>query len=229
MTPGRLVLIRHGESEWNASNRFAGWVDVNLTARGIEEARQAGCRLRLHGLTFDACYTSLLKRAQRTLWHILGELHLATLPVTQSWRLNERHYGELQGMNRQAAAERFGEEQVRQWRRTLDARPPGLSQAAATKLMAGEQYAAVEGLITSESLRDTVNRVGPFWSDSLAPVLRAGGNVLLVAHGNSIRALMVHIEALPEDEFPSGEIPRAVPRIYGFGPDMQVFSRCDLR
>lgn len=218
----RLVLLRHGESEWNASNRFAGWVDVDLTADGVEEAREAGRRLRRHGLDFDEAHVSLLRRARRTLDAVLHELEVPQLPVHASWRLNERHYGALQGLDRAEAAVRFGSEQVRQWRRGLDARPPALDAREAAALMAGPGYAGLGEPVTAESQRDTVRRVAPYWEDKLVPSLRAGRSVLVVAHGNSIRALMVHIERLGDAAFPRGEIPRATPRLYAFTPEMTL-------
>jgi 2,3-bisphosphoglycerate-dependent phosphoglycerate mutase len=224
---GRLVLVRHGESDGNAANRFGGWIDVDLTARGVEEARQAGRLLRRHGWRFDAAHTSLLRRAQQTLQHMLEELDLAGLPASASWLLNERHYGALQGLDRAEAAQRFGEQQVRLWRRSLDARPPELAAAQAAALQADPRYAGVP-LIRAESLRDTVHRIAPFWTASLVPALRAGQDLLVVAHGNSIRALMVHIERLSDEAFPDGEIPRATPRIYQFAADLKVLAKDTL-
>lgn len=172
----RLVLVRHGESEWNASNRFAGWVDVDLTPRGVEEARQAGRSLARAGFAFDACHTSLLKRAHRTLWHLLDELDCTWLPVAASWRLNERHYGALQGLNWADAAARHGQEQVRRWRRGADARPPALEAEASARERADPRYAglAAKDFPAGESLQDTAERVQPYWRDTLAPALRAG-------------------------------------------------------
>jgi 2,3-bisphosphoglycerate-dependent phosphoglycerate mutase len=221
---GRLVLVRHGESEGNAANCFGGWIDVELTACGVEEARQAGRLLRRHGWRFDAAHTSLLRRAQHTLRHMLEELGLSGLPARASWLLNERHYGALQGLDRAEAAQRFGEQQVRLWRRSLDARPPELPVAQAAALQAQPCYAGVP-LIRAESLRDTVHRIAPFWTGTLVPALRAGQDLLVVAHGNSIRALMVHVERLADEAFPVDEIPRATPRIYEFGPDLEVDAR----
>lgn len=220
----RLVLVRHGESEWNASNRFAGWVDVGLTPRGVEEARQAGRLLARAGFEFDDCHTSLLKRAYHTLVYLLDELGSARLPITSSWRLNERHYGSLQGLNRADAVARYGDCQVQMWRRSADARPPALDAEASARERADPRYASIAAteFPIGESLRDVADRVGPYWLDTLAPALRAGRQLLVVAHGNSIRTLRTYVERLPSDEFPQGEIPHGEPVVYEFGAGLEV-------
>lgn len=224
------MLVRHGESIWNASNRFAGWVDVDLTPRGVEEARQAGRAVARAGIALDGCHTSVLKRAHRTLWHLLDELDCTWLPVAASWRLNERHYGALQGLNRAEAAALYGAEQVRLWRRGADARPPALDADASAHERADRRYAGLgpTDLPTGESLQDTADRVLPYWRDTLAPVLRAGHQLLVVAHGNSIRALVTHVERSPRGEFPPGEIPHGEPAVYEFDEDLTVTARLHL-
>lgn len=224
------MLVRHGESVWNASNRFAGWVDVDLTPRGVEDARQAGRTLARAGFALDACHTSLLKRAHRTLWHLLDELDCTWLPVAASWRLNERHYGALQGLNREEAAAVHGAEQVRRWRRCADARPPALDAEASARERADRRYAglAASDFPTGESLQDTADRVQPYWRDTLAPALRAGHKLLVVAHGNSIRALVTHAERSPRGEFEPGEIPHGEPVVYEFDADLNVTAKLQL-
>jgi 2,3-bisphosphoglycerate-dependent phosphoglycerate mutase len=229
-TAPRLVVIRHGESAWNAENRFAGWVDVDLTARGVDEARQAGRSLKRQAWEFDACHTSLLKRAHRTLWHVLDELDRTWLPVAHSWRLNERHYGALQGLNRADAAARFGQQQVKRWRRGYDARPPLLDAAAAARERSDRRYAGIAAgeFPCAESLADTTARVLPLWRDTLRPALRQGQTLMLVAHGNSIRALMALVEGLGEADFPVDDIPHGTPLVYEFDAAANMVARSYL-
>ena len=224
------MLVRHGESTWNACNRFAGWVDVDLTPRGVEEARQAGRALARAGFRFESAHTSVLKRAHRTLWHLLDELDCTWLPVTASWRLNERHYGALQGLDKLDAAARYGQDQVRRWRRGADARPPALDAEASARERTDPRYAglAAADFPTGESLQDTADRVQPYWRDTLAPSLRAGRQLLVVAHGNSIRALVTHVERSPRGEFESGEIPHGEPLVYEFDADLGVTAKLHL-
>jgi 2,3-bisphosphoglycerate-dependent phosphoglycerate mutase len=212
----KLVLVRHGESTWNQENRFTGWTDVDLSDRGRAEAREAGRLLRAEGLTFDVAYTSVLKRAVRTLWLVLDELDLMWLPVHNSWRLNERHYGALQGLNKAETAARFGEAQVKVWRRSYDVPPPPLEASDPRYPGHDRRYAGLrpEELPLTESLKDTVARFLPFWHDTLAPAVRSGRRVLVAAHGNSIRAMVKYLDGVSEEEIVGVNIPTGIPLVY---------------
>jgi 2,3-bisphosphoglycerate-dependent phosphoglycerate mutase len=209
----KLVLLRHGESVWNKENRFTGWTDVGLTAQGEAEAREAGRLMRDAGLGFDLAHTSVLKRAIKTLWLALEELDLMWLPVANSWRLNERHYGALQGLDKSEMAAKFGEAQVLVWRRSYDTRPPEL--AADDPRHEGEdpRYAGVP-VPRTECLRDTVARVVPYWESSIAPAVRAGKRVLVAAHGNSLRALVKHLDGIADADIVGLNIPTGIPLVY---------------
>jgi len=211
--PLRLVLLRHGESDWNRENRFTGWTDVDLSARGIEEARAAGRSLAAAGLRFDLAFTSLLKRAIRTLWITLEELDQMWLPVEKSWRLNERHYGALQGLDKAEMAARFGEQQVLAWRRSYDTPPPLLEKNDSRYEGSDPRYAGV-AVPRSECLKDTVARVIPYWNSAIAPAVSAGRKVLIAAHGNSLRALVKHLDNISDADIMPLNIPTGVPLVY---------------
>ena len=214
--PHELVLLRHGESVWNRENRFTGWVDVDLSESGREEARAAGRLLRAEGYTFDIAFTSVLKRAIHTLWIALDEMDLAWLPVERSWRLNERHYGALQGLNKVEMAGIHGEEQVLVWRRSYDTPPPPLEPGDDRYPGRDRRYAllAHSELPLSESLKDTVARFLPFWEGAIAPAIRAGKRVIIAAHGNSLRALVKHLDQVSDQEIVDLNIPTGVPLLY---------------
>lgn len=223
----QLVLIRHGQSTWNLENRFTGWVDVDLTALGVSQAQEAGQRLKAHGFDFDIAYTSVLKRAVWTLWHALDGLERTWLPVVHSWRLNERHYGALSGLNKADTTTRYGDAQVLQWRRSYDTPPPALDPADPRCERNDVRYAGLqEGDVPlTECLKDTVARVLPFWNDSIAPSIRAGKRVLIVAHGNSIRALIKHLDGISNDDIVGLEIPNGVPVVYELDAELRPISR----
>jgi 2,3-bisphosphoglycerate-dependent phosphoglycerate mutase len=214
--PGKLVLVRHGESIWNLENRFTGWTDVDLTARGVEEAQQAGRELQRERIVPQQVFTSVLKRAIRTQWLMLEVLDLLWLPVERSWRLNERHYGALQGLDKAQTVERHGEAQVKIWRRSYDIPPPPLAADDPRQPRFDARYAAVnpEDLPATESLKDTLARVIPYWESKLAPMLRTGRDVLVVAHGNSLRALVKMLDGLSEQAVVELNIPTGVPLLY---------------
>ncbi|HEY3073924.1 MAG TPA: 2,3-diphosphoglycerate-dependent phosphoglycerate mutase [Burkholderiales bacterium] len=209
----RLVLLRHGESTWNRENRFTGWTDVDLSSAGIEEARAAGRLIKSAGLDFDLAFTSVLKRAIRTLWIALDELERMWLPVENSWRLNERHYGALQGLNKAEMAAKFGEDQVHTWRRSYDIPPPALSLDDERYEARDPRYAGVS-VPRTECLKDTVARVIPYWNSTIAPALRAGRRVLVAAHGNSLRALVKHLDGIGDAEIVGLNIPTGIPLVY---------------
>jgi 2,3-bisphosphoglycerate-dependent phosphoglycerate mutase len=219
----RLVLVRHGESQWNRENRFTGWRDVPLSEKGVIEAREAGRRLREEGFTFDAAHTSVLKRAIRTLALILEELDLCWLPETRDWRLNERHYGALTGLDKAETAARHGEEQVLVWRRSYAIRPPPYPPGAAENPALDRRYASIppEERPRTESLADTVARVVPYWEGVLAPRIRAGERLIVAAHGNSLRALVKHLDAIPDDQIVSMNIPTGIPLVYELDADLK--------
>jgi 2,3-bisphosphoglycerate-dependent phosphoglycerate mutase len=216
----KLVLLRHGESQWNRENRFTGWVDVDLSNAGIEEARAAGRLLRTEGYRFDLAFTSVLKRAIRTLWIALEELDLMWLPQEKHWRLNERHYGALQGLNKAEMAAKFGEEQVLIWRRSYDTAPPELDRNDARYEGKDPRYAGVE-VPRSESLKDTVARVVPYWESTLAPAVRSGKRVLVAAHGNSLRALIKHLDNVGEAELVGLNVPTGIPLVYELDAELR--------
>jgi 2,3-bisphosphoglycerate-dependent phosphoglycerate mutase len=212
----RLVLLRHGESEWNRENRFTGWTDVDLSARGAEEARAAGRLLKAEGLSFQVAFTSVLRRAIRTLWLALDEMDLMWIPVAKDWRLNERHYGALQGLNKAETAARYGDAQVLAWRRSYDTRPPALEAADPRDAAGDARYAGLTRaqIPLAECLADTVARVLPCWNDSIAPAIRRGERVLIAAHGNSLRALVKHLDGIPDAQIVELNIPTGVPLVY---------------
>jgi 2,3-bisphosphoglycerate-dependent phosphoglycerate mutase len=209
----KLVLLRHGESTWNRENRFTGWTDVDLSAIGIEEARAAGRAIKSAGLDFDLAFTSVLKRAIRTLWITLDELDRLWLPVEKSWRLNERHYGGLQGLNKAEMAAKFGEEKVLVWRRSYDVPPPELPADDERYEGRDRRYAGVS-VPRTECLKDTVARVIPYWNSSIAPAIRGGRRVLVAAHGNSLRALVKHLDGIGDKEIVALNIPTGIPLLY---------------
>ncbi len=210
---GKLVLIRHGESEWNLANRFTGWVDVGLTDKGIQQAKICGQALGRHGFHFDIAYTSVLKRAIHTLWHTLDTLNAVHLPVIKNWVLNERHYGALTGLNKQDVADKYGQEQLKIWRRSYHTPPPELALDSPYHPRHDARYAGIN-LPSTESLADTVARVVPYWDDVIKPQLLAGKNVLISAHGNSLRGLIKHLSGLSEDAILTLELPNAKAVIY---------------
>ena len=220
----KLVLLRHGESEWNRENRFTGWTDVDLSDRGIEEARAAGRLLKGGGYTFDCAYTSVLRRAIRTLWLALDQLDRMWIPVDKNWRLNERHYGALQGLDKKATAEKYGPEQTHLWRRSYDVPPPPAAADSPEHPARDRRYALLppDVLPATECLQDVVARVLPYWHDRVVPQLRAGLHVLVVAHGNSLRALVKHLEGIDDATIADLNIPTGAPRRYTFADDLSV-------
>ena len=219
-----LVLIRHGQSAWNLENRFTGWWDVNLTDKGIEEARAAGRLMADKGLDFDICYTSLQTRAIKTLNLALEEMGRLWLPVEKDWRLNERHYGGLTGLNKAETAAKHGDEQVKIWRRSFDIPPPVLEPGGEFDLAADRRYAGI-AIPSTESLKDTIARVLPYWDATIAPDLRAGKRVVISAHGNSLRALVKHLSNIPDDEITELEIPTGQPIVYELADDLTALDR----
>lgn len=214
--PGQLVLVRHGQSTWNLENLFTGWVDVDLSDQGRKEAQEAGRLLKAEGLQFDQVFTSVLKRAIRTLWIILDEMDLMWLPVERTWRLNERHYGALQGLNKIQTVEKHGAEQVKIWRRSYDIPPPPLALDDPRHPRFDRRYASLqpEELPATESLKTTLDRVKPFWITRIAPELRRGKNVLIVAHGNSLRALVKMLDEMSDTDIVEFNIPTGIPIVY---------------
>ncbi len=214
----KIVLLRHGESAWNKENRFTGWTDVDLTDKGRAEARQAGQLLKEAGFAFDIAYTSVLKRAIRTLWSVLDEMDRMWIPVAHSWRLNERHYGALQGLNKAETAEKYGDTQVKIWRRAYATPPPALEQGDVRLVaqLANPRYAsdAVAAATPTECLKDTVARFLPYWESTIAPPVKAGKSVILAAHGNSLRALVKYLDNVSEQDIVELNIPTGVPLVY---------------
>lgn len=218
-----LVLLRHGESTWNRENRFTGWTDVDLTDRGIEEARRAGHELKEQGFHFDVAYTSVLKRAIRTLWIVLDELDQMWIPVHRSWRLNERHYGALQGLNKAETAREYGDEQVLMWRRSYDTPPPMLENGDERYPGNDPRYADLQeqDLPRAECLKDTVARFLPYWKETIAPQVRAGKRVIIAAHGNSLRALVKYLDDVSDEDILGLNIPTGVPLVYELEDDLR--------
>jgi 2,3-bisphosphoglycerate-dependent phosphoglycerate mutase len=214
--PHKLVLIRHGESTWNLENRFTGWTDVPLTETGVAQARQSGRLLKEAGYEFDVAYTSVLKRAVWTLWHALDEMDRTWLPVRHDWRLNERHYGALQGLNKAETAKKFGDEQVLVWRRSYDVPPPVLDPNDPRCERSDPRYARLPAgaVPLTECLKDTVARVLPCWNDTLAPAIQGGQRIVIAAHGNSIRALVKYLDQIGDDEIVGLNIPNGIPLVY---------------
>jgi 2,3-bisphosphoglycerate-dependent phosphoglycerate mutase len=223
----KLVLLRHGESDWNLQNRFTGWTDVDLSAKGEKEAHESGALLRAEGLVFDIAYTSVLKRAIRTLNIALDDMDLAWIPVEKTWRLNERHYGDLQGLNKEETARKFGEAQVKVWRRSFSTPPPPLDVNDERSARKDPRYASLkpEEIPAGESLKDTIARMMPCWETQIAPSVRAGKRVLVAAHGNSLRALVMHLDGMSETDILEFNIPTGVPLVYDLDQDLRSLGR----
>ncbi|KDB50768.1 phosphoglycerate mutase 1 family protein [Sphaerotilus natans subsp. natans DSM 6575] len=219
----KLVLIRHGESTWNLENRFTGWTDVELTATGVEQARQAGRLLKEAGYEFDVAYTSVLKRAIHTLNHCLDTMDRDWLPVVKDWRLNERHYGGLQGLNKADMAKQYGDAQVLVWRRSYDTPPPALASDDPRGQRQDPRYAKLqpEQVPLTECLKDTVARVLPFWNEAIAPAIKSGQRIVLAAHGNSIRALVKYLDNIGDDDIVGVNIPNGIPLVYELDADLK--------
>ena len=219
----KLVLIRHGESTWNLENRFTGWTDVELTPTGVEQAKAAGRLLKAEGYDFDVAYTSVLKRAIWTLWHTLEQMDRTWLPVVHSWRLNERHYGGLQGLNKAETAKKYGDEQVLIWRRSYDTPPPALEADDPRGQRQDVRYAKLSAndIPLTECLKDTVARVLPVWNDSIAPAIKAGKRIVIAAHGNSIRALVKYLDNIADDAIVGVNIPNGIPLVYELDADLK--------
>ncbi|MDH3275285.1 MAG: 2,3-diphosphoglycerate-dependent phosphoglycerate mutase [Gammaproteobacteria bacterium] len=222
---GKLVLCRHGQSDWNLKNLFTGWHDVDLTEQGIQEAISAGKLLKELGYDFDIAYTSVLKRAIRTLWLILDEMDRMWIPVVRDWRLNERHYGALQGLNKAETAAKYGDDQVHIWRRSYDIPPPALDLEDKRHPSHDARYAGIDGLPGTESLAITLERVLPCWNDVIAADLRAGKNVLISAHGNSLRALVKMLDEVSDDEITRFNIPTGIPLAYELDDNLKPIAR----
>ena len=223
----RLVLLRHGQSQWNLENRFTGWHDVDITDQGKSEAKQAGQLLKDEGLEFDLVYTSVLKRAIRTMWTVLDEMDQMWVPVTRSWLLNERHYGGLQGLNKAETSEKHGEDQVKIWRRSFDIPPPEMSKDDPAHPVHDRRYAGIDPALLpgAESLKLTLDRVLPYWDETIAPQVAEGKTVLIVAHGNSLRALVKHLDQISDEDIIGVNIPTGVPLVYELGDNLEVLSR----
>ncbi|TSE30867.1 2,3-bisphosphoglycerate-dependent phosphoglycerate mutase [Tepidimonas thermarum] len=223
----KLVLIRHGESTWNLENRFTGWTDVDLTPTGVSQAMSAGRLLKAEGWDFDICFTSVLKRAIHTLWYVLDEMDRIWLPVIKDWRLNERHYGALQGLNKADMAKQYGEQQVLIWRRSYDTPPPALDPDDPRGQRHDRRYAALapEQIPLTECLKDTVARVVPCWNDTIVPAMRRGQRVLISAHGNSIRALIKHLDGISDANIVNLNIPNGIPLVYEFDDELRPLRR----
>lgn len=219
----KLVLVRHGQSIWNLENRFTGWTDVDLSPNGINEAHEAARALKEGGYDLDVAYTSVLKRAIRTLWIIMDDMDLMWIPVYRSWRLNERHYGALQGLNKAEMAAKFGEQQVHIWRRSYDVPPPPLDEDDPRHPKYDRRYAGLkpEELPATECLKDTVARMLPYWHEAIAPDVRAGKRVIIAAHGNSLRALVKYLDNISDEEIPSLNIPTGIPLVYELDDDLK--------
>jgi 2,3-bisphosphoglycerate-dependent phosphoglycerate mutase len=221
-----LVLVRHGQSEWNLENRFTGWVDVSLTAQGLEEAHRAGRALKSAGYQFDELHTSYLKRAIKTAWIVLEELGQEWIPQYATWKLNERHYGGLQGLNKAETAAKYGDDQVKLWRRSYDVLPPVGGDNSA--LETDRRYQGVK-LPQGEALKQTVDRVMPYWNEAIAPSLKAGKNVLVVAHGNSLRALVKHISGMGDQDIVGFEFETGVPLVCELNSDLKLTKKTFLK
>ena len=223
----RLVLVRHGESAWNQENRFTGWTDVDLNDRGRQEAREAGCLMTAEKFEFDVAHTSVLKRAIRTLWMTLDEMDLMWIPVYRSWRLNERHYGALQGLNKAETAAKHGEEQVKIWRRSYDIPPPPLTPDDPRHPSRDRRYAGLSAseLPVTESLKDTVARFLPYWHEAIAPDIRMGKRVLIAAHGNSLRALVKYLDNVSDQDIVEVNIPTGIPLVYLLNEELKPLQK----
>ena len=223
----QLVLIRHGESTWNLENRFTGWTDVPLTETGIAQAKEAGRLLSAEGFDFDVAYTSVLKRATHTLWHCLAAMDRTWLPVVHAWRLNERHYGALQGLNKAETAKKYGDAQVLVWRRSFDTPPPALTADDPRCERADRRYEKQQpqDIPLTECLKDTVARVLPFWNESMAPAIKAGKRIVVAAHGNSIRALVKYLDNISDDDIVGVNIPNGIPLVYTLDSNLKPMSK----
>jgi len=219
----KLVLLRHGESVWNRENRFTGWTDVDLSEKGLAEAHRAGALLKDEGYIFDMAYTSVLKRAIRTLWITLDEMDLMWIPVSRSWRLNERHYGALQGLNKAETAAKYGDDQVFTWRRSYDVPPPALEEEDERNPKKDPRYGGLrpDEYPLTECLKDTVGRFLPYWNDEIAPAIKSGKRVLIAAHGNSLRALIKNLDKISDEEISQLNIPTGVPLVYELDEDLK--------
>jgi 2,3-bisphosphoglycerate-dependent phosphoglycerate mutase len=219
----KIVLLRHGESVWNKENRFTGWTDVDLSDKGREEAKKAGLVLKKEGFVFDAAFTSVLKRAIKTLWMALEELDLMWIPVSNSWRLNERHYGALQGLNKSETAAKYGEDQVLIWRRSYDIQPPALEKTDPRYPGSDPRYAGMDkkDVPCTECLKDTVARFLPYWHEQIAPDIRSGKKIIIAAHGNSLRALVKYLDNVSEEEIIKLNIPTGIPLVYELTDDLK--------
>ena len=223
----QLVLIRHGESTWNLENRFTGWTDVPLTETGIAQAKEAGRLLSAEGFDFDVAYTSVLKRATHTLWHCLDAMDRTWLPVVHAWRLNERHYGALQGLNKAETAKKYGDAQVLVWRRSFDTPPPALTADDPRCERADRRYEKQQpqDIPLTECLKDTIARVLPFWNESMAPAIKAGKRIVVAAHGNSIRALVKYLDNISDDDIVGVNIPNGIPLVYTLDSNLKPMSK----
>ena len=222
----KLVLLRHGQSTWNLENRFTGWTDVDLSENGVAEAHRAGQILKAEGYEFDLALTSVLKRAIRTLWITMDEMDLMWIPVERAWQLNERHYGALQGLNKAEMAEKYGQEQVHLWRRSYAVPPPPLDMNDARHPRFDKRYAGLkpDQVPSCESLKDTLNRVLPYWYESIVPRLQKGKKLLVAAHGNSLRALVKHLDHISDEEIPELNIPTGIPLVYELDEEMKALA-----
>ncbi len=222
-----LILLRHGESLWNRENKFTGWAEANLSDNGIEEAHEAGRKIKSEGLAVDIAFTSLLKRAIKTLWIVLEETGREWIPVKKSWKLNERHYGALQGLNKLEVERKYGEEQLKKWRRGYDVRPPLIAHDDERYPGNDQRYAGIpeSELPLGESLKDTLLRLLPYWENNIVPELKSGKTVLAVAHGNSLRALIKHIEDISDEDITEINIPTGIPLVYEFDTEMKLISK----
>ncbi len=222
----KIVFIRHGESVWNLENRFTGWADVDLTPTGVQQARSAGVVLKQHGFDFDIAYTSMLQRATRTLWHCLDEMQRTWLPVVHAWRLNERHYGALQGLNKSDTAQQYGEAQVLAWRRSYDIPPPALEPSDPRCERGDLRYAKLkpEQIPLAECLKDTVDRVLPLWNESMAPAILAGKRIVIAAHGNSIRAMIKYLDGISDADIVGVNIPNGRPLVYELDASLKALG-----
>ncbi len=222
----KIVLLRHGESVWNKENRFTGWYDVDLSEKGREEAKKGGQTLKKDGYTFDVAFTSVLKRAIRTLWITMDEMDLLWVPVHRSWKLNERHYGALQGLNKSETVAKFGEDQVKIWRRSYDIPPPALEKSDERWPGHDARYKDLKPneVPTTECLKDTVDRFVPYWKETIAPVVKSGKKVIIAAHGNTLRALVMYLDNLSEKEILEVNIPTAIPLVYELDDNLKAIK-----
>lgn len=223
----KLVLLRHGESQWNKENRFTGWTDVDLTQNGIQEAKSAGQLLKKEGFTFDVAYTSVLKRAIHTLWNVLDEMDLAWIPVFRSWQLNEKSYGDLQGLNKAETVQKYGEEQVLKWRRSYDVRPPELNLNDKRHPANEAKYHKIDKklLPATECLKDTIERFLPYWDRTIKPEILNKQKVIIVAHGNSLRSLVKYLDKLSDEEILKVNIPTGIPLVYDLDDDLNILAK----